>query len=218
MPAKATAGPPAQGNVAQQMAPQPPPMPHPPRDHQHLVDIPCTYLYDRNGWVDFKRALNECGLVWNIPDWMTTILHGGPEWKNAASKGTDLSQYFPIAEKKTALDGTHSKNSVLGGKLVELLGLPKNMGDYIRPQLQFCCLATVEFEDEKRLPARQKLWQWLVRSLRGTRTTPGAYHYLVDEVQPYDISFLFKRLVDVLEQVTICSLDDELECVIKMDY
>jgi hypothetical protein len=34
----------------------------------------------------------------------------------------------------------------------------------------------------------------------------------------YDIGLLFKRLVEVLEQITICSLDDELENVIKMDY
>ena len=34
----------------------------------------------------------------------------------------------------------------------------------------------------------------------------------------YDISYLFKRMVDVLEQITICSLDDKLEDVIKMDY
>ena len=44
---------------------------------------------------------------------------------------------------------------------------------------------------------------------------PGPYHYLVDEVQTYDISYLFKRLI---EQVTICSLDDELELIIKMDF
>jgi len=57
-----------------------------------------------------------------------------------------------------------------------------------------------------------------VRSLRGTRSTPGPYHYLIDEIQVYDISYLFKRLVDVLDQITICSLDDELEIIIKMDY
>jgi hypothetical protein len=37
-------------------------------------------------------------------------------------------------------------------------------------------------------------------------------------VQRYDIQYLFKRLCQVLEQVTICSLDDELEAVIKLDY
>ena len=40
----------------------------------------------------------------------------------------------------------------------------------------------------------------------------------MDEVQTYDISYLFKRLIDALEQLTICSLDDELEIIIKMDF
>ena len=57
-----------------------------------------------------------------------------------------------------------------------------------------------------------------MRSLRGNRPTPGPFHYLVNEIQMYDISYLFKRLVDVLDQITICSLDDELENIIKMDY
>ena len=58
----------------------------------------------------------------------------------------------------------------------------------------------------------------MVKSLRGSKPAPAPYHYLVDEVDMYDISYLFKRLVDVLEQITICSLDDELEAIIKMDY
>ena len=59
----------------------------------------------------------------------------------------------------------------------------------------------------------------MVKSLRGTNSkTPGPFHYLVDEVQMYDCSYLFKRLIDVLEQITICSLDDELENVFKIDY
>ena len=62
----------------------------------------------------------------------------------------------------------------------------------------------MEFEDERRLPSRQKLWNWIV--------------HLVDEVPIYDIFALFKRLVEVLKQITICSVDDELELVIKMDY
>ena len=62
------------------------------------------------------------------------------------------------------------------------------------------------------------MWNWIVRSLRGNRSSAGAFHYLVDEVPIYDIFALFKRLVEVLEQITICSVDDELELVIKMDY
>src|ERR1700751_5920898 len=91
--------------------------------------------------------------------------------------------------------------------LVALLGRPTNLGD-LKPNVQYYCLSTVEFESERKIPARQKLWNWMVRSLRGNRPTCGSYHYLVDEVPIYDISYLFKRLVDVLEQITICSLDD----------
>ena len=40
----------------------------------------------------------------------------------------------------------------------------------------------------------------------------------MDELPIYDIFALFKRLVEVLEQITICSVDEELELVIKMDY
>ena len=197
----------------------PPKGPQPDSVHMPLPDMACVYLYDRAGWPDFKKALSECGLVWNLPEWMTTIIYRGAEWKNIVKKhGTDLDTFFPAVEKTAAGDGNVSKTSSLGEKLVALLDLPKNIGDYIKPSVQFCCLNTVEFEDERKLPARQKLWSWFVRSLRGNRATPGPYHYLVDEVQMYDISYLFKRLVEVLEQITICSLDDELECVIKMDY
>jgi transposase InsO family protein len=214
------------GKVAQGDGPPPsggglkgPPKPKPPTEYQApLVDIPCVYLNDRGSWADFKKALNECGLIWNLPDWMTTIVYRGTEWDQIGTKGTNLADYFPAIEKTGAGDGNESKTSALGAKLVGLLGLPKNIGDYIRPNVQFCCLNTVEFEADRKLPARQKLWSWLIRSLRGNKATPGPYHYLVDEVQMYDISLLFKRLVDVLEQITICSLDDELECVIKMDY
>ena len=33
-----------------------------------LVDIPCVYLLERSSWPEFKRALNECGLTWNLPE------------------------------------------------------------------------------------------------------------------------------------------------------
>ena len=182
-----------------------------------LVDMPCVFLNDRTCWPDFKRALTECGLIWNISEWMTTIVYKGVEWKTIRDNGTDLSAYFPVIEKTGAGDGNFSKTSTLGAKLVGLLSRPTAVADF-KPSVQFCCLSTVEFEDDRRLPARQKLWNWIVRSLRGNRTSPGPFHYLVDEIQMYDISYLFKRLVDVLDQITICSLDDELEIIIKMDY
>ena len=156
-----------------------------------LVDIPCVYLHDRTAWPEFKRTLNECGLTWNLSDWMTTIVHHGYEWKQVVAGGTPLEDYFPQVEKKTAGDGdgAYSKTSALGAKLVATLKLPKNLGD-LRPSTQFGCLSSVEFEDDRRLPARQRMWSWIVCSLRGNRASTGPYHYLVDEVQMYDISHL----------------------------
>lgn len=52
----------------------------------------------------------------------------------------------------------------------------------------------------------------MVRSLRGSRSVAGPYHYLVDEVDPYDISYLFKRLC--LDQVTTCSLEKQSSSLI----
>ena len=222
MPSKSKnpGGDPEEENKEAMPGPKPPALPRPPNLHVEsvsLVDIPCVYLNDRSCWSDFKRSLTECGLIWNLSEWSTTIVYRGIEWKTIRDEGTDLSQYFPIVEKTGAGDGKISKNSVLGVKLVGLLSRPTTVAD-IKPSAQFCCLSTVEFEDERRLPARQKMWNWMVRSLRGNRPSPGPYHYLIDEIQMYDISYLFKRLFDVLDQITICSLDDELEIIIKMDY
>ena len=155
--------------------PKPPAIPKPPRlqmESVPLVDIPCMFLNDRSGWPDFKRALTECGLIWNLSEWMSTIVYRGAEWKLIQEKGTDLSIYFPAVEKTGAGDGNFSKTSALGAKLVGLLSRPTAVADF-KPSVQFCCLSTVEFEDDRRLPARQKLWNWMVRSLRGNRASLG---------------------------------------------
>ena len=72
-----------------------------------LVDIPCVYLQDRNSWPEFKRTLNECGLTSNLSEWMTTIVHKGYEWTQICAGGTNLEDYFPTVEKKTAGDGSY---------------------------------------------------------------------------------------------------------------
>ena len=107
--------------------PKAPPVPKPPRLHLEsvpLVDIPCVFLNDRSCWPDFKRALTECGLIWNLSDWMTTILYRGVEWNLIKDNGTDLSAYFPVVEKTNAGDGNFSKISTLGAHLVGLLARP----------------------------------------------------------------------------------------------
>jgi hypothetical protein len=133
-----------------------------------------------------------------------------------AERGTDLAQFFAPVERK--IQGLDANVAAVSAKLVAQMGLPKNLSESHVSSMQFCNLTSLAYETDKKLPARQKLWHWVVKALRGLKPVPGPYHYLVDEVQCYDISYLFKRLCQVLEQITICSLDDELEAVIKLDF
>ena len=84
---------------------------------------------------------------------MTTIVHHGYERNQVVTNGTSLDEFFPQVEKKTTGDSAYSETSL--AKLVATLKLPKNLGD-LRPSTQFCCLSTVKFEDDRRLPARQR--------------------------------------------------------------
>lgn len=74
-----------------------------------LPDISPVFLYDRSNWADFKKALNECGGIWNIPHWMTTILRDGDDWKALIAEGHDMAAIFPNPDKKHAADGLESK-------------------------------------------------------------------------------------------------------------
>ena len=129
------------------------------------------------GGEEFKKILNECGGAWNIPHWMTTILSGGDEWKLMLLDGHDMESIFPTLVKRSAGDGIETTASTLASRLVASLGLPQNLGDSIRHDVQYCCLS-VEYEDDRRLPARQKMWTWLTKSLRGNRATVGPYRLL----------------------------------------
>ena len=65
--------------------PMAPPRPAPPRSQNpepaFLHDISCVWLHDRASWPEFKKTLNDCAFSWARPDWMTTIVYKGTEWK-----------------------------------------------------------------------------------------------------------------------------------------
>jgi hypothetical protein len=213
-----------------------------------LVDVDPVFLVDRWNWPDFKRAINEVALAWNIPDWVNTILYQGDTYIEMKKKVKNLDTLFPEYLSKKAADEAAAKKAELeqakaavaaeGGAqagaevkvemdmskleasslMMGFLGLPKNISEYIQPTMRFCNIRTMEFESERKLPSRQKMWAWILKSLQGPKSVPGPYYYLVNEVKPYDILKLFQRLCGVLEQVTICSLDDELEAVIKLEF
>jgi hypothetical protein len=181
-----------------------------------LIDLPHFYLLERSQWADFKRNLNNCGLTWNLPDWMYTIVYKGEQYKKVEQKN-NLSEIFKLP---TMLVG-EQKVEVGGGKsqeLIRCLGLPKSIGEYIQSSTRYANLNKLDFEPEVKLPARQKLWSWLLKCLYGPKTNPGPYYYLVDQVMVYDICHLFTRLTEIIETVTICSLDDEVYNVTHLEF
>ena len=202
-------GPPANANVANA-----PPLPPKPISHhagtvmeRALVDVPFCYLLDKSNWTDFKRTLNNCGYTWNLPDWIHTLVFQGKQYQEILEKKPEFKDFFqvPMLPQLEGKELPPDANQVF----IDLLGFPKNLGEYIQPNMKFCNLARLEFEPESKLPARQKMWTWISRCLFGPKTQPGPYYYLTHQCSIYDISYLFKRLWDVMETVTICSLDDE---------
>ena len=203
---------------------QPPPQPKPPTIHKYeqntyLTELPFTYLLERSSWSEFRRALNTCGLTWNIPDWMCTIVHGGPDYEKLKMEDEELDVIFKH-KTVTLIDGDESKELTVekAKSLIKLLGFTDSMSEYVQLSAKYCNLGKLEFEPDSKLPARQKMWSWIVKCLSGGRAIPGPYYYLVSQVPVYDISGLFKRLMEVIETVTICSLDDEVYNVTHLDF
>ena len=198
--------------------PKPPPI-QKYEQNTYLVELPFSYLLERGAWSEFRRALNTCGLSWNIPDCMCTIIHGGPDYTKLLEKDKELGIIFK--QKAVTLGEGEESKEVSADKsraLIKLLGFSNSMCEYIQMSTKYCNLSKLEFEPDSKLPARQKMWSWMVKCLVGAKSIPGPYYYLVNQVSVYDISGLFKRLMEVIETVTICSLDDEVYNVTHLDF
>ena len=75
-------------------------------------ELPFSYLLERGAWSEFRRALNTCGLSWNIPDWMCTIICGGPDYSKLLEKDKELGIIFK--QKTVTLgEGEESKEVAL---------------------------------------------------------------------------------------------------------
>ena len=168
------------------------------QDFMPLMEVPCEYVSEKCQWHDWKRTLTDLGLTWNLPDWSSTIVHRGKDWKEIVHKGTNLEDYFPPPKKGVMVDGEVKEVKI---DLVALLGLPAGKND--NSTTFFCNLGTLHYEAGNKLSARQKFWNWMVRSLKGIRANSGPYYYIVAEVQVYDISGIYKRLGQVLEPLEI---------------
>ena len=182
-----------------------------------MVDVPHFFLTERSHWAEFKRHLNMCGLSWNLPGWMLTIVYQGEDYKNLKKKSKDIDNYFrlstiEVGENKVEVGGSVSAD------LIAMLGFPKSMDQYVQTSTKYCNLNKLDFEPDSKLPARQKMWSWIVKCLQGPKSIPGPYFYLISQVSVYDISHLFKKLMEIIETVTICSLDDEVYNVTHLEF
>ena len=180
-----------------------------------LVEIPYFYLSEKSQWTDFKRSLNNCGLVWNIPDWMSTILYNGEDYQKVFQEMKEIETIFRpptivVGEEKVDI-GDKSR------KMLKILNISQ-ISDSVQPSMKFCNLNKLEYEPDTKLPARQKFWMWMTKCLMGNKSNPGPYYYLTQQCIVYDIAHLYKRLVEVLETVTICSLDDEVYHVTHLEF
>ena len=185
-----------------------PPQPKLPAIHKYepntyLVELPFSFLLERGSWSEFRRALNTCGLTWNIPDWMCTIVHGGADFAKLLEKDNELSVIFKL-KTVTVLDRYEAKevSADKSKSLIKLLGFADSMSEYIQLSTKYCNLSKLEFEPDSKLPARQKMWSWIVKCLTGARSIPGPYYFLISQVSAYDISGLLKRIMEVIETVT----------------
>ena len=183
----------------------------------NLIEIPHHFLLEKSQWTGFKKAVENAGLTWNLPDWLYTITYKGADYKAIKGKGEEIDEVFPSPivlvddEKKKVVVTDTSK------KWLNIIGMPKMSNSRMTTQ-KFCNLTTLTFEADAKLPARQRLWAWMVHCLHGPKTTPGLYYYVSNQIEVYDISGLFKRLAEIMDVVSICSLDDEVYNVTHLDF
>ena len=180
-----------------------------------LIELPYYFLTEKYHWTDFKKAIDTCGCTWNIPDWMSTIVYQGIDYLELKKSEDTLDDMFPAPVR--SYGDVEVKVGETSKKLLKILGISKQTGTK-HTSMKYCNLNRLEFEPDSKLPARQKLWSWFVKCLHGPKSTPGPFFYLTNQVPVYDISHLFKRLSQVLETVTICSLDDEVYNVTHLEF
>jgi hypothetical protein len=184
--------------------------------NENLEDVPFHVFTHRGQWSDFRRSLTSCGLVWGLPDWSTTILHGGAQWELLAKAGKKLNEIFP-PPKATVGDEKAVDVAGLSHDLLVALGMATKGAEPL-PSKKSANLSTLKYEDDNKLAARQKMWTWLVMSLQGTGTTPGPFYYLTKQVEIFDIAGLYGKLSAIMEVVTICTLEDEVNAVSNMEF
>jgi hypothetical protein len=150
---------------------------------------------------------------------------GSAKWKEVAAlgvvakdeNGADIPE--PESEAEAAADGNEQEaeeeveEQKLSDKIMKIMGYSESEVDYFQASVRFVNVLTGVVESNKESLARQKLWNWMLKSLHGPSATPGPYHYLADEVTHTDVAALYQQLIRVIDTPTMVSQADELAAV-----
>ena len=196
----------------------------------YLPDVPVVYMVDaRTDWESWKRAVRDAAVAWGLKEWLTTVVHGGAKWLELEQLGVFLQagdEDLPLkAEEEEEGEGERRKKieerevPKLSEQMRQALGISERDQDFFQFSVVFVNTLTMRRESDRKAPARQKLWTWMVKSLQGNANNKmGPYHYLVDEVEQLDVAALYMQLVRVIDTPTILSQADEVDALCNYAY
>jgi transposase InsO family protein len=190
-----------------------------------LPDVAPHYMVDsKMHWSEFKKALRQTAMTWGFRQWFNTTVLGSAKWKEVAALGVVAKDESgaeipdPESEGEAAADADADveievEEEKISDKIMKIMGYSESEVDYFQASIRFVNVLTGVVESNKESLARQKLWNWMLKSLHGPNATPGPYHYLADEVTHTDVAALYQQLIRVIDTPTMVSQADELAAV-----
>jgi hypothetical protein len=151
-------------------------------------------------------------MAWNFREWINTTVYGGAKWQAVVELGVkvvkaddedEIPALMPI--KKEGDEGDDDEGEAKNAEIFKIMGYSRTDVDYFQASTRFVNVLTGVVESNKLSAARQKLWNWMVKSLQGPKSNPGPYYYLVDEVAHSDVAALYQQLIRIIDTPTIVS-------------
>jgi hypothetical protein len=141
-----------------------------------LADYAVVYMTEpRAHWEDFKKAVKAAALAWNFREWLNTTVYGGDVWEQLEILGYKIKE-DPKLEAKD--DGPAPPPVAMDARLLKIMGYSEQDFKFFQSTTKFVNVVTLEFEPSGHSAARQKLWTWMVKALKGNGVVSGPYHYL----------------------------------------
>jgi len=142
-------------------------------------------------------------------DWLNTVVYGSKQWKDIAE--AEKLQVMKAENEDVKLEAP--RLAEMSAAVRKLMGYTQNEIEFFQSSTRYINVVTCVIESRTVGVCRQRLWTWMVQSLKGTGSTPGAFHYLVGEVQVGDVAALYRQLARAIETPTIVSQADDLAAV-----